>query len=551
MSCPSTVIGRPTQQEDFSHEPPAITLSGDDYFFSGPVRSYGRIQGRLPKSLGPKLDFDHTHGEIKDEYIILGPGHDYFRCSRPWQGNIAAISSSNLEHYGEVTEFYGENDVERPPFLYLGPGETFYTRVDDGTEKWELSPEIVRNGLQVTSNAVRSAVESLWLGVGGAWVAQYRDSRFRYDLKGQYRGLERALHEKQDQEVSINALALNVTDSNSYAGVFNDGHIVFGNMPYGFDGKDFVACRRKIMSTRTLFQLTSQSTWFENITIRPNGTVLATRLDVPEVWAIEPEKSSGSRILRIPLSDDVPNQALTGICSLKPDIFAVGAGSFDMIGGSKPEPGSWSIWLADLTGEEPKVTKVADMAEIGMINGITTWDENTALVTDCLYGRVYKLDITTGSYNVALEEETMTIPADAPFQVGINGIKVHRSSDQTYVYYTTTTRFSVYRVPVTQEVQVAGPVETLASGVVGDDFAVARDGTLYVCTNISNTVVRIPAAGGKAVTVAGEEKGFAVAGSTACVFGNDERVLYVATSGANAVPVNGETEPAKIVEVRL
>ncbi|RGP80200.1 hypothetical protein FLONG3_1734 [Fusarium longipes] len=304
-------------------------------------------------------------------------------------------------------------------------------------------------------------------------------------------------------------------------------------------------------STKTLFQLSAQATWFENISTRPNGTVVATRLDVPEVWAVDPETSSGFQVLRVPLPDEVPHQALTGICSIKPDVFAIGAGSFDLLGGAKPKPGSWSIWLADLTTEQPKVTKVADIPAIGMINGIAAWDDNTVLVTDCLNGKVYRLDVQSGLYSVALEDETMTIPADAPFQVGINGIKVHHTSEQTYIYYTTTTRFSVYRVPVTKQLQTAGPVETLASGVVGDDFAVARDGTVYLCTNISNTVVQIPAAGGAAGKVAGDEMTLELAGSTACVLSENEKLLYVATSGAVVMPVDGMTEPAKIVQVKL
>ncbi|KAF5620490.1 hypothetical protein F52700_11218 [Fusarium sp. NRRL 52700] len=304
-------------------------------------------------------------------------------------------------------------------------------------------------------------------------------------------------------------------------------------------------------NTRTIFQLDSQPTWFENIALRPSGTILATRLDVPEVWEIDPEKSTGSKILPIPLPDDIQNPALTSICCLKPDVFAIAAGSFDMMGGSKPKPGSWSIWLADLAGEQPKMTKIADMTEIGMINGIATWDENTALVTDCLYGKAYKLSVATGSYNVTLEDDTFTIPPDAPFQVGLNGSQVHRFSEQTYLYYTTTSRFCVYRVPVTQEAQAAGSVEMFAPGLVADDFAVASDGTMYMCTNIFNTVARIPAAGGEAVVVAGEAKAFDVAGSTACAFSEDEQVLYVSTSGANAAPVDGKTEPAKIVEVKL
>ncbi|CEI62790.1 hypothetical protein FVEN_g635 [Fusarium venenatum] len=304
-------------------------------------------------------------------------------------------------------------------------------------------------------------------------------------------------------------------------------------------------------SIKTLFQLTSQPTWFENIAIKSGGTIVTTRLDVPEVWAVDPETSSVIRVLRIPFPDEITNQALTGICSLKPDVFAVGAGSFDLLGGAISKPGSWSIWFVDLTTEQPKVTKVADMPAIGMINGIAAWDENNVLVTDCLNGKVYKLDVETGSYSVALEDKTMTIPVDAPFQVGINGIKVHRTSEQTYIYYTTTSRFSVYRVPVTQQLQAAGPVETLASGVVGDDFAVTRDGTVCLCTNISNTVVQIPAAGGATGKVAGDEKTLDLAGATACVLSEDEKVLYVATSGANVMPVDGQTEPAKIVQVNL
>jgi hypothetical protein len=147
--------------------------------------------------------------------------------------------NSDFEDYEDVTDLFTEHDVERPPFLYLGPNKTFYTRVADGTEKWKLSNEITCNGLQVTSNAVRSAAESLWLGVEGAWVAQYRDTRFRFDLKGQYKGLEKVMRKKQDEEVSINALALNVTDGRSYACVFNDGTVVYEAGRARFDGKEF------------------------------------------------------------------------------------------------------------------------------------------------------------------------------------------------------------------------------------------------------------------------------------------------------------------------
>lgn len=147
--------------------------------------------------------------------------------------------TSDLEDYEEICDLFTEHDVERPPFLYLGPNKTFYARVADGTEKWHLSPEVIRNGLQITAHATASGVESLWLGVCNSWVAQYRDSRFRFDLKGHYANLRHVLQKKQDEEVSIAALALNVTHGDSYACVFDDGTVVYENGPAAFDGQRF------------------------------------------------------------------------------------------------------------------------------------------------------------------------------------------------------------------------------------------------------------------------------------------------------------------------
>ncbi|KAF5017561.1 hypothetical protein F66182_10497 [Fusarium sp. NRRL 66182] len=236
LACSMTRIGRPTSQEDFSHEPPTTPLTR-----SSPLLTYER---RVHREISDNvnLDFDHTHGDISSEYIILGPNLRFFRCSRTWQGDVAATNSSDFEDYEEISDLFTEHDVERPPFLYLGPNKFFYTRVEDGSEMWKLSSEITRNGLEVTSVAVRSAAESLWLGVGGAWVAQYRDSRFRFDLKGHYAGLKKALQRKQEEEVTINALALNVTDGNSFACVFNDGHVAYEAGVAGFDGDEFEHC---------------------------------------------------------------------------------------------------------------------------------------------------------------------------------------------------------------------------------------------------------------------------------------------------------------------
>lgn len=60
-------------------------------------------------------------------------------------------------------------------------------------------------------------------------------------------------------------------------------------------------------------------------------------------------------------------------------------------------------------------------------------------------GVIYRLNIKTGNYSVALSDpETMTISEDAKITVGVNGIKILNA----YVYYTNTARQAFSRIPV-------------------------------------------------------------------------------------------------------
>ncbi|CAH0021025.1 unnamed protein product [Clonostachys rhizophaga] len=242
-------------------------------------------------------------------------------------------------------------------------------------------------------------------------------------------------------------------------------------------------------SLKTIFKLPNKGTCFENITINPtDGTLLVTRTDCPEVWRVDPVTGEGSCLVMIPGVASV-----TGICRLSDHTFALGAGNFDPAMG--PVTGSWSIWILELflNNEQPGLRKAAAIPPIGFVNGIAMWDANTVLATDCSNGKVYSVDISEkDTFEVALQDETMTVPAGAPLPIGINGIKVHRTPSQTFVYYTTTMRMSLYRVPVSDDMKATGPVETVYSGSVVDDFIVLESsGTIYLCTHNENVVISI------------------------------------------------------------
>ncbi|WAO90648.1 Hypothetical protein NCS54_00808400 [Fusarium falciforme] len=236
LPCTMTRIAPPSE-EDYSHEPSNLSLCGDSYFFSGRFRSYGRVPKAVEEN--NELDFDHVNGAYTTEYIVLGPNERYFRCRRICEGEVAAMNSSDLEGYEEVTDFCDGHQVERPAFLCFGPNGTFYIRTVNDEEKWNLPTDTVRDALQVTPGAAQSGAQSLWLGAGGSWVVQYRDGSFRFDLRGRYAALERALRQAQEDGVRISGLALNPLDADSYACVFSDGVVEYEAGQAGFAGKEF------------------------------------------------------------------------------------------------------------------------------------------------------------------------------------------------------------------------------------------------------------------------------------------------------------------------
>src|SRR5438105_4501375 len=55
-----------------------------------------------------------------------------------------------------------------------------------------------------------------------------------------------------------------------------------------------------LRTSRVVYQLPNKGSWFENLAVRSDGTILATRLDVPEVWIIDVDAQTGSAMVKLP-----------------------------------------------------------------------------------------------------------------------------------------------------------------------------------------------------------------------------------------------------------
>jgi hypothetical protein len=297
-----------------------------------------------------------------------------------------------------------------------------------------------------------------------------------------------------------------------------------------------------------VFQFSQVGTWLENLAIRSSGTILATRVDVPELWSIDPVSGTGALAATIPGN---ATNTLLGITEIAHDVFAVVAGQINLKTVT-PTAGSWAIWKVDYSkgAATPDVSIIKAIPEGLFLNGITTFCDDSILIADCGQGVIYRLNWKTGSYAIALSDDSMKPATGTP--IGVNGVKTR----DNYVYYTSSTQKKFMRVPVDKSAKATGPYEVIATGFFQDDFVLAPwdDGKPYIATNYEDTVVTLDEKGDVHV-VAGSNTSLAVAGSTAVQVGRmkgEERTLYVTTSGGLAAPVNGTVvEPAKLVKIQL
>ncbi|CAG8065348.1 unnamed protein product [Penicillium salamii] len=298
-------------------------------------------------------------------------------------------------------------------------------------------------------------------------------------------------------------------------------------------------------SASNVFQLEQNGTWFESLAVRSNGNILATRIDSPELWSIVPSGNSGqlghgSRLLKF------PNATSTlGITEIDHDIFAVIAGNVSLPSIS-PTPGSFVVWTVNLTAAVPKIKVLAAIPGGQFLDGMTKFGNDLLLISDALKGSVWRLNITTGEFSVALSDASMLPATHQAVQVGVNGLKMW----QNYLYFTSSTQEIFARVPLDANAMAQGPIEVITSGFSFDDFILTANGTAYLSTNPDNELIQISPRG-RVRLFAGNQFMLSVGGSTAVAVNPKHSILYVATSGAQFAPIFGRIEPAKIAAIYL
>ncbi len=216
------------------------------------------------------------------------------------------------------------------------------------------------------------------------------------------------------------------------------------------------------------------------------------------------------------------------------------------------DQGVQAIFLFDPEGE---ASILAEIPQARFLNGATFLPDGRLLAVDSKLGaidgtetgEIYAIDPETAEVELYFKDpllgkanrENRAYPA-------VNGIKYfeHR------LFLTNSERAQVTSLALNEDLSPK-ELTVIANGVVGDDFAVAEDGSLYITTHPVNSLVRL-SPDGKVVTVADKTDG--MVGATAAIFGRtlgDESSLYVVTNGGSYIPPESGVETAKVLRVRV
>lgn len=156
-----------------------------------------------------------------------------------------------------------------------------------------------------------------------------------------------------------------------------------------------------------VYKFTGSPIKAEGIAVRSNGQILVSFFDKGEAWLVDPPTKKATKVATF--TDTTCSAA---IAEVAPDVFAVVAGKYS----NSNTPGSWGVWKVDFSagGATPTTTLVKKVPESGMWNGLTAFTNDTVLVGDASKGAVFKVNVNTGEYSVAIEDSTMKPSSGMP-----------------------------------------------------------------------------------------------------------------------------------------
>lgn len=184
------------------------------------------------------------------------------------------------------------------------------------------------------------------------------------------------------------------------------------------------------------------------------------------------------------------------------------------------QPGIWRVTPSGAAA------KIATLPSGAWPNGLDFGPDGMLYSTDSSLAQVWRIDPATGKAEVALRDQRLAARPFIALAPGANGL--HFAGHDMIVTVSDSTE--VLKYPLGKDGRFGAPT-LVARGIPGDDFAIGKDGSLFVTTHPYNTLVRVTPDGRRTIIADARQH---IVGATDAVFGrgpDDRDTLYVATDG--------------------
>ena len=120
-------------------------------------------------------------------------------------------------------------------------------------------------------------------------------------------------------------------------------------------------------------------------------------------------------------------------------------------------------------------------------NGVERVVRNRYLIADSYAGLIWDFDLTSHSAKIWLKDVAFGRANEKDGTPAINGIRNHGGC----LYISNTNSHTFIRLKIDQKSNPKGPIETLATSVNFDDFAIDGSGNVYATTHVLNSVQKL------------------------------------------------------------
>ncbi|KAI4148567.1 MAG: hypothetical protein LQ340_005045 [Diploschistes diacapsis] len=333
------------------------------------------------------------------------------------------------------------------------------------------------------------------------------------------------------------------------------------------------------VNVSTIYQH-SGNFWYENIAVRStNRKLLVTSLTAGQIFEFSPTGSPTDQPLAIAsLPSSSGLNTSTGIVEVEPDVFAFSASNTNFLFGS------WEIWKLDLRPQAlsangtGQLTRVAAVKKAGLLNGLALLrSPDLVVATDTFQPVIWRIDLSTGDYNVVINDTILSAPAA---QLGANGIKIFpqpalhsstgdgdcesSSNDQgatlnrtlcfTNTYHQLFGSFPIDPVSgaatgPAKRIAIASPPNNGKSNY--DDFWLDSRGNAYLANGYGDTVNFVAAGSGQQSVLAGALNSTLIAEPTSVALDAMEKIAFVTTAGGLKSPEGKKVVGGQVLRIEL